>query len=522
MTTDLCLQSFYWSLPRTCIGPDTILRGDEMEGTDHDLLLIGTCTFDPRSLSLRDAAGATVRLRSQSLRVLAELARRRGEIVSRDALIETVWRGIAVTDDSLVQCIKDIRKALRDTDREIIRTVVGGGYSLSVERPFHPISLKPSILIGEISCAGNLQASQEFAEDLHERLMLIMAPRSGVRIFSKRKNPSPADYVVQGRVNVSDNRVKLFLSLSGVESNGHFYAESFAGDLSELDQLAEEVTRKISSVLRISVIAYDGERYANLPDERLDLQQLLAKAHYFYSRISVPDTIIARATMQAAVKVAPDDPKVLALLAHSATQMHPLIQSNISKSETEWAISVADRAVAVGASSAFAFRTRANLRLWLLGDHAGCRADCARALAINPNFYLAHLTLATSDIFTGLHIAGIDRINTYVCLTAIDRQYPYFQSLIGLAWVLAGNAEAAIKFSRDAHERSPSCSWHAMVYAAAASGDSAITKTRNFQDMIERLELSFGHFRSMPFSEIKDIEMLETRLRAAGVREYRG
>jgi len=488
-----------------------------MEGTEHDLLLIGTCTFDPQSLRLCNAAGAALRLRSQSLRVLAELARRQGEIVSRDALIETVWRGIAVTDDSLVQCIKDIRKAICDTDRQIIRTVVGGGYTLSAKRPASPTSPKPSILIDKISCAGDLKASQDFAEDLHERLMLIMAPRSGVRIFSKGINPTQADYIVHGRVSASDDHIKLFLSLSGVESNGHFYAESFVANLSEVDRLADEVARKISSVLRISVIALDGERYANVPDERLDLQQLLAKAHYFYSRISVPDTTIARATMEAAVKLAPDDPKVLALLAHSATQMHPLIQSNTIKSETDWAMSLADRAVAVGASSAFAFRTRANLRLWLLGDHAGCRADCARALAINPNFYLAHLTLATSDIMTGSYVAGIARINSYVCLTTIDRQYPYFQSLIGLAWILAGNTEAAIKFSREAHERLPSCSWHAMVYAAAASGDPAITKTRNFQEMVDRLELPIGHFRTLPFSEIEDVEALETRLRAAGI-----
>jgi hypothetical protein len=99
---------------------------------------------------------------------------------------------------------------------------------------------------------------------------------------------------------------------------------------------------------------------------------------------------------------------------NASTQMHPLIEIRASKSETDWAISLADRAVSIGASSAFAFafRTRANLRLWLLGDHTGFRADCARALAINPNFDLAHLTLATSDIFSGSPIAGIERMDS--------------------------------------------------------------------------------------------------------------
>lgn len=300
---------------------------------------------------------------------------------------------------------------------------------------------------------------------------------------------------------------------------GFFYAESFGGALSELDRLAEEVARKISCVLRISVIAYDGERYATVPNDRLDFQQLLAKAHYLYSRITAPDTVKARAAMQAAVRISPDDPKALALLAHSATQMHPLVRDNTSQSEKDWAMSLADRAVAVGPPSAFGFRTRANLRLWLLGDHAGCRADCARALAVNPNFYLAHLTLATCDILTGAYSAGVERIGSYVCLTEIDRQYPYFQSLIGLAWILAGNAGTAIAFAREAYERSPSNSWHAMVYAVAASGDPAILGTRAFGDMVKQLELPFQHFRSLPFSKPEDVEALEAGLRLAGLKE---
>jgi len=490
-----------------------------MDGTDDNFLFMGSCTLDLRNLKLRDAKGATLPLRSQSMRVLAELARRRGEVVSRDSLIEAVWSGIAVTDDSLVQCVKDIRKAIHDTDRQIIRTVIGGGYTLNIEKPAPPTSPKPSILIDKISCTETSQTSRDFAEDIQDKLVLIMTPRSGIRVFTTDGNPSSADYVVHGRVRVSGDQVKLFLSLSGVQSNGYFYAESFSGDLSDIDRLAEEVARKINSVLRIRVIAYDGEKYANIPNEQLDFQQLLAKAHYFYARITVPDTVIARTAMQAAVQISPEDPKALALLAHSATQMHPLIVSHTSKEDADWAMSLADKAVAIGASSAFAFRTRANLRLWLLGDHGGCRSDSDRALAINPNFYLAHLTLATSDIFSGSPIAGIERLHSYVCLTEIDLQYPYFQSLIGLAWILAGNTDAAIKFSQEAHERSPNSSWHAMVYAVAASVDPSITKSRKFEDMIKQLKLPFGHFRSLPFKENEDIVTLEAGLRASGVKE---
>ncbi|WP_349009248.1 winged helix-turn-helix domain-containing protein [Mesorhizobium yinganensis] len=89
--------------------------------------------------SVMDAAGHVVTIRPQSAEVLKMLAARPGEIISKDALMQAVWGNIAVTDDSLVQCITEIRKALGDEKHEIVKTLVKRGYLLeaatSVEGP---------------------------------------------------------------------------------------------------------------------------------------------------------------------------------------------------------------------------------------------------------------------------------------------------------------------------------------------------------------------------------------------------
>ncbi len=56
-----------------------------------------------------------------------------GRLVSKDEIIEAVWRETAVTDDSLVQCLKDIRNALGDQSQTIIRTVPRRGYIFEKE-----------------------------------------------------------------------------------------------------------------------------------------------------------------------------------------------------------------------------------------------------------------------------------------------------------------------------------------------------------------------------------------------------
>jgi pimeloyl-ACP methyl ester carboxylesterase/DNA-binding winged helix-turn-helix (wHTH) protein len=119
--------------------------------------------FDPAPPDLRSSAGASLTLRPQTLAVLACLARRAGELVSKDELMRSVWPDVVVTDDSLVQCIAELRKALGDTTHRIIRTEPKRGYRLVAQAQPHDL-------------AGSLALS-DFKQDIH----FATAP-DGVRI----------------------------------------------------------------------------------------------------------------------------------------------------------------------------------------------------------------------------------------------------------------------------------------------------------------------------------------------------
>ena len=96
------------------------------------VLRFGAFTLDQsRRAVVRD--GAELELRSQSFDVLNHLVEHAGQLVSKQDLFTTVWGGAARTDDSLVQCIKDIRQVLGDTDHRIIKTVHRRGYMLVAE-----------------------------------------------------------------------------------------------------------------------------------------------------------------------------------------------------------------------------------------------------------------------------------------------------------------------------------------------------------------------------------------------------
>ena len=86
---------------------------------------------------IRAPDGTVTELRPQSAEVLRVLAARRGETVGKDELHAAVWGDIAVTDDSLVQCVADIRRSLGSA-RDAVRTVAKRGYRLTPEAPAPP------------------------------------------------------------------------------------------------------------------------------------------------------------------------------------------------------------------------------------------------------------------------------------------------------------------------------------------------------------------------------------------------
>jgi len=93
--------------------------------------------FDEFSLDLTRGSlsrdSEEIKLRPKSYEVLQYLAENPGRLVAKDELISAVWRGTAVTDDSLVQCLKDVRRALRDDTQSIIKTVPRRGYVFEKE-----------------------------------------------------------------------------------------------------------------------------------------------------------------------------------------------------------------------------------------------------------------------------------------------------------------------------------------------------------------------------------------------------
>lgn len=72
--------------------------------------------------------GVPIALRPKPRSMLRYFLRHPGRLLSKDELITAIWGGVVVTDDSLVQCVAELRAALGDRDQRLIKTLPRRGY----------------------------------------------------------------------------------------------------------------------------------------------------------------------------------------------------------------------------------------------------------------------------------------------------------------------------------------------------------------------------------------------------------
>lgn len=183
------------------------------DDANPDKVFLGGAVLDlARGTLTRD--GQIVRLRSKSFRLLCELARRSGRVVSKDELLDAVWPGLSVTDDSRTQAIHDIRRSLDDRDQTLLRTVARRGFILVATQP--PEAEPPPRLNGH----GLL------APDWRPRIALLpLTDRTG--------NPEQGP-VVDGLVEEVTNGLARFRNLTVLARHSAFAAAAEGLPLAEI------------------------------------------------------------------------------------------------------------------------------------------------------------------------------------------------------------------------------------------------------------------------------------------------
>jgi DNA-binding winged helix-turn-helix (wHTH) protein/tetratricopeptide (TPR) repeat protein len=100
--------------------------------------------LDLERVELRGPDGEAIKLRPQTFAMLTLFAANAGRVLSKQELMEAVWPNVHVGDDSLFKCVRELRTALGDDRRQLIKLVSGHGYRLDAEVTNEPVTSEPA------------------------------------------------------------------------------------------------------------------------------------------------------------------------------------------------------------------------------------------------------------------------------------------------------------------------------------------------------------------------------------------
>jgi TolB-like protein/DNA-binding winged helix-turn-helix (wHTH) protein/Tfp pilus assembly protein PilF len=274
----------------------------------HERLSFLDYELDCRSGELR-RNGTTLRLQPQPAKILAILATRAGQVVTRQELAEQVWGANTYVDfeHGLNFAVRQIRSVLEDDpdNPRFLETVPKRGYRFITQvtgpiqpqgaapaaRPISRMKLVISVGVAVVSLAffvamrlwprkasvshnidsvavlplrnlSNDPEQEYFSEGMTDQLITDLARVGGLRVISHTSveryrdttRPLPdiarelgVAAVVEGTVMRSGDRVRITAQLIDAPSDQHLWADSYERDFRDALVLQDEISRKIAS-----------------------------------------------------------------------------------------------------------------------------------------------------------------------------------------------------------------------------------------------------------------------------------
>jgi TolB-like protein len=307
--------------------------------------------FDSFTLDLIRGAllgpdGSELPLRPKSFALLRYVVAHAERLVDRDELMQAVWPGVFVTDDSIAQCVKDIRRALGDETQRLLRTIPRRGYLLATRatciaqaefetslpatttiatnaaRPLPaPAALRPMLVVLPFENMGGDPEQRYLASGLtadlvtdltrFEELHVVSPPAYAQNSLASGTSasgwtiPKEASYLFVGSVRRSEGHIRITIRLDDARTGVSLWAERFDRPLDELMTLQEELVEHLPSHLVAHIEREATRRARRRPAANLDAYDLCLRGQELQLRVTEQDTLAARALFDRAIKLDP-------------------------------------------------------------------------------------------------------------------------------------------------------------------------------------------------------------------------
>jgi adenylate cyclase len=505
---------------------------------------------------LRTADGQEVELRPKSFEVLRYLLASPGRLVTKEEMLKAVWPNVVVSDESLAQCVSEVRRAIRDEDQTTIKTVPRRGYRfvapvhrldasgssaatgaapsvpehaslpLNASRP--AIAILPFVnLSGD---PGQDYFSDGVTEDIITELsrfseLLVIARNSSFQYRGKAMDirhiakELGAGYVLEGSMRRDGDRVRVTAQLVDANTGGHLWAERYDRRIDDVFAVQDDLAHAIAAVLAVQVSKAEARSVLLKPPSGWKAYEFYLRGAEAYrlrgqSRSAVHD---AAGLVNDSLSTDPNYARAYALLSKILwwNYVEPGGDEYLRPQSLERAHALAQRAVQLAPELPDAHAQLGWTSLFMR-QHSEGLTEFERAFALNRNFVDNRFALALA--YAGKPQDGIDFLRAHIQL---DPFQPFDSfGFLGHAHYMLGSYRQAVAALAVYPSRAPAVRVLALWLAAAHAQAGDIESARAQAQQVLLLEPSFtiaAWARTAVYQRTKDAEHLFAGLRQAGL-----
>jgi TolB-like protein len=431
------------------IHPKDVGPGD-LHGLEQ--IQIAELTLDLRQQELRDAAGARIDLRHQSFNVLRHLATSPGRVVSKDELLATNWPGLSVTEDSLTQCISEIRRTLGESGRELIRTVPRRGYMMSLPEQTaqvaRDVSGGPTVAVWPFETDHDGSGLDVLADGLTRQIISALGRFGELRVLTRSLTKSHkdrfesasdfaralgVDYLVEGNLRQDGELARIDIQLSDARTGTQVWSKTFRANVAASNLLAtqDEISGQASAMIGSywgAIGAAEYRRIQNKPSSELTPYECIVQGV-----IGIPTdaTVLepvakARECLERLTRAEPRNAAAWAALVlvfnSQRTWGFPSPTGEVGSVEDRLdlankAVEAANRAVEIAPNDAFV-RGLVARAAWMACQPDLLRIETMRAIELNPNDPQNLGPLGNLMAYAGFWDEGVALAERGIALTA--------------------------------------------------------------------------------------------------------
>jgi adenylate cyclase len=516
-------------------------------------------TLDVARGSLR-SADREIELRPKSFDVLRYLVESGGRLVSKDEVIKSVWPNVIVTDESLAQCVSEIRHAIGDDRQIVIKTVPRRGYrfvvpvsqtaadvearqrgapaALTVSEASATLADKPSLAVLPFVNLNDDPQQDYFSDGITGDIITELSRFSDLAVIARSSafqykgkavdvrrvgRELGVRYVLEGSVRRDKDRIRITSQLIDAVTGAHRWAERYDRELRDAFAVQDEVVRTIVTILQARVVEAEMERALSKPPATWEAYDYYLRGYEAFavgfSQRPMASFYEARRCLERSIEIDPGYARAHVILARTYmyTYVEPRDDEYLNPATLERSGELAGTAVRLDATLPQA-RTLLGAVLMFKRRHEEAVAEFEQAFALNPNF--SDQSFGLCLVFAGQPARAID------VMKASMRLEPFRNATrlayAGNALYMLGRYDEAVSSLRESAWQMPNLRITQLWLAAAYAQLGRLNEARAAADEVRRIEPKFAiepWKRTAVYKRPEDAERLFDGIRKAGLPE---